>query len=211
MGLRTVIAGLCIVSASSVFAEPLDEKSARKQLFRPNGVVLEMVDDHGLDTAGEALLDSILAGLKAQKIAVYYGAVVASSTFFDDPAVGGAKGLFQVSERLHNPEAAENIAMDACNAAAKKARAEACVLLARILPKRWEERDVMLSVSATKAFKAYRNADAPKAFAISVSSKSYGMATGTDIEAAETEAVATCAQKYAEEPASDCLVVIRDE
>jgi len=191
-------------------AEPVDGKTAKKMLFSPRGVELLVLPDSGLDAAQSAIIQAILQQMKDQGLANYYGALAVSPDFFakmaEDPGQAALSGLLQVTEMLHNPEAAADVALAACKKALSPGDAP-CVLAARVLPKKWEPQPVSLSVDATRAFKNYKKGGEPKALAISAATVSYAIAKG---EGAGEAALATCNEAAAKTGSPDCEVVIAD-
>ncbi len=189
-GLLTLaLAGLC---AGTALADPVDEVTARKALFAVRGVELAQAPDAGLTVQQAEIISRILDGLRAGDLANYYGSVAVSPDFFalmsEDPAQAVLTGLMQVSERLHSPAAADKVALRACNEARSRGQAP-CVVAARVLPRRFEQRALTLSVDATRDFRAYRRADEPKAFAVSRDSRSYALSSG---EGAVEQALENC-------------------
>lgn len=208
---RLVISGvMMLMSGGLALAEPVDGATARKMLFSPKGVDLQVIEDSGLSKAQLTILDALLKGMNANGLANYYGAVAVSPTFFDqmakDPGQAALAGLLQVTERLHTPAAAATLAMRACQKA-RKSRDGACVLAARIMPKKWTPQPVSMGVGATEAFRDYLKGKGPKAIAISANSGSYAIATG---EGAAEKAMTTCNASAAKSGKPDCSVVIAD-
>ena len=206
--IAAVISAMALGGAAQ--ADPVDGKAAKKMLFSPRGADLQVIEDSGLDETQRAIVKAILAQTRAQGLANYYGAVAVSPDFFTrmvvDADQAALSGLLQVTERLHSPETAANVALASCEAARESGDA-ACVLAARILPKRWSEQPLMMSVSATAAFKAYRKGREEKAFAISTNTVAYAAARGTGAAATALDACNKGAAKTGE---PDCEVVIAD-
>ena len=207
---RRLFVGLLAVAmawAGAALADPVDEATARKALFKPRGADLVMVRDNGLDAGQSAIMETIAKGLRSGNLANYYGSVAVSPDFFalmqQDPGQAVLTGLMQVTERLHSPATADAVALAACNAA-RSAGQSACVIAARILPRRWEPRDLTMSVDATRAFRDYRRARAPKAFAISEGSRAYAVTNG---DGAIAQALADC---NAAALVADCSIVVSD-
>lgn len=206
--MMAMIAAMAMTGAAK--ADPVDAKAAKKMLFSTRNVDLQIPDDNGLEPAQNAIIKAILDQTRAQGLANYYGAVAVSPDFFTRLAVdadqAALSGLLQVTERLHSPAIAAEVALAGCNAARKSGDA-ACVLAARILPKRWSEQPLMMSVSATEAFKAYRKGNDEKAFAISANTVAYAIAKGSD---AATAALKACNEGAAKTGAPDCEIVIAE-
>jgi hypothetical protein len=179
-------------------------------LFSPKGVDLQTVADSGLSASQITTLEALLKGMSAGGLANYYGAVAVSPSFFDqmakDPGQAALSGLFQVTERLHTPAAAAALAMGACQKA-RKSRDGACVLAARIMPKRWKPQPVSLGVGATDAFRDYLKGKGPKAIAVSADSGAYAIVKG---EGAAEKAMMTCNANAAKSGKADCSVVVAD-
>ena len=210
--MRVVVAAMiaAIAMGGTAMADPVDGKAAKKMLFATRNVDLQIVEGSGLEPAQTAIVDAILKQTRAQGLANYYGAVAVSPDFFTRLAVdadqAALSGLLQVTERLHSPAKAAEVALASCNAARSEGEAE-CVLAARVLPKRWKEQPLMMSVTATEAFKAYRKGREEKAFAISANTVAFAAARGTGAAATALEACNKGATKTGE---ADCEVVIAD-
>lgn len=209
--MRLIVMTLAALAlCQSAAADPLDGKAARKLLFKPKGADLVIVP--GALSAGDTILmEQILDGLRSNGLTDYYGAVATSPKFFEmvvsNPAAGALSGLMRVSKGHHSPAAADAAALAACNTAARGRGAPACAISARILPKKWEPRDFTLSAAATAAFRKYRRAKAPKAFAISASGAAFGFVSA---ERAAEEARQACASNTALGGGADCQVVLVD-
>ena len=207
-GMMAMIAAMAMGAGAQ--ADPVDGKAAKKMLFSTRNVDLQILDDSGLEPSQSAIIEAILDQTRAQGLANYYGAVAVSPSFFsqlaEDADQAVLSGLLQITERLHGPEVAANVALAGCNAARKDGDA-ACVLAARILPKRWKEQPLSLSVSATEAFKAYRKGKGEKAFAVSANTVAYAVAKGSD--AAEA-ALSACNEGAAKTGSADCSILIAD-
>lgn len=205
----SVVVTIC--SITGAMAEPWDMRSARKALFSEKKSVIVEARGSRLRNADFARLRKLIRAMQSKGLAHYYGAIAVSPTFFEIAAQDSNKaiwsGLLQVTEQLHSPDAAVGNALEACQAVARQSGAQECVLAARILPRRWSERELSLSQLATANFQAYEAANAPKAFAASRASKSFAMADG---DFAWDEAIAACNADLGPERPKDCAVVIVD-
>ncbi|KMW56419.1 5-aminolevulic acid synthase isozyme [Candidatus Rhodobacter oscarellae] len=214
--MKKTLLALSIASlATATTAEPVDERTARKQLFKPKGFSVEYVEDSGLTEQQQGFFKILVEGRDSRQefgtLARYYGAITVSPSIFEGDI--GALLLtpeevpFQFATGYHSPGAADAASLEACNAQVRGEQKE-CVIAARILPKRFSERDLTMSFAATANFKLYRGADAPKAFAISPSSQAFGLAEGAT---AADEALGACNGLIEQEQPRDCVVVIADE
>ncbi len=203
-GLLALAMALC---AGVAQADPVDEATAKRALFGVRGVELALAPDAGLTEAQAEIISKILGGLRDGDLANYYGSVAVSPDFFtlmaENPGQAVLTGLMQVSERLHSPAAADKAALRACNEARIRGQAP-CVVAGRVLPRRFEDRALTLSVNATRDFRAYRRADSPKAFAVSRDSRSYALSSG---EGAVEQALENCNLAA---PKADCYTAILD-
>ncbi|MEL7117481.1 MAG: 5-aminolevulic acid synthase, partial [Pseudomonadota bacterium] len=91
--------------------------------------------------------------------------------------------------------------------ALRKRSDQPCVIAARVLPKRFKNQPLTLSNAATGAFKSYRDARGPKAFAISPATQAFGLAQGAT---AIQEALGACNAKVGQGNRQDCVIVIQD-
>ena len=204
-----------VMFATCAMAEPVDERSARKMLFPAKGFNVEYVEGSGLTDTQLGYFKLLVKGRDSRsqfgRLAHYYGAIAISPSVFEgSPAalLSDPESVpFRLDTGLHSVAAAEAAALQGCAALVKRGQ-KPCVIAARILPKRYKPRDLTMSIFATDAFKAYRKADGPKAFAISPSTRAYGLADG---DVAPQEAVEICNGKAKEVGKSDCVVVISDE
>jgi hypothetical protein len=204
----TLALGLGLATALAAQAEPVDEDTARKALFGIRGYTLEFIDTSGLTEADNAWIDALTEQLrKGNQVELsYYGAVAVSPSLFEVGALQRppliVQGLMQFTNGANTPGGAQRVARDLCNAARQSGNAP-CVVAALVLPRRFGEQPVYLSARATEAFRDYRRLDAPKAFAASPTSASYGMASGSS---AVSQALAICGEKGA----GDCEIVVQD-
>lgn len=185
------VAGFALLS-SSAFAEPLTGRDARKELFRPGPIEVEVLDLAFLTEQDKAVLDQIAQQQR------YYGAI----------AFGPDDGL--LSESLmgafnyHDVDVAMKAAMTGCEK--QRAGAAACEVVAVLRPKGWEAgRALSLSGDATEAYQAdYRRAKTPKALAISPSTGLFAVA----LEAPATETALESCEAAAQ--AGDCEIILVD-
>lgn len=210
--MRRWIAGVlgALALAGAARAEPVSGAEATKLLFAAKGADFALVRDGGLDGGQLAVIEAILAQMRAQGAANYYGAIAVSPAFFEmmaaDPGQAALSGLLQAAERFHSVQAAARAALRACEAARKPGQAP-CVLAAQVLPKQYTVQPVQLSVAATQAFRDYRKGRGAKALAISTATTAFAVAKG---EAAETAALTACNRSAQAQGAADCVVVVKD-
>jgi len=177
---------LALLSSTSLAAEPLTAKAARKALFPAKGAAVEMKADAGLAEPDQTVLTLVAAQQP------YYGAIAISP---DDGLMSEAT---VAAANYHDTAAAEVAALADCNA--RKAGAAGCVIAALIRPEGYEPRSLHLSRDATAAFRAdYPGAGG--ALAISALTGAWGLGRGAEA------AVADCAAKAG---ATDCVVVVQD-
>lgn len=185
---------LALVLAVPALAEPVDEKTAQKELFSERGRIVTISDVGFLGKTEKDALD------KFAKSLAYYAAMAVSE---GDPVANGS-GVALAN--FHSPAAAEKAALAACNA--RRTVGKPCIIIARTYPRNFKVRDLSLSVEATTAFKKeYRRASAPKAMAISDSTGQFGIERGDG-----GRAIAACNAKASKAPggSADCRVVIQD-
>lgn len=214
MRVLLIAAALAAAWAAPAMAEPVDEKAARKALFKPGTFDVVYKEDSGLTDEQLGFFRIIVKGRESRdqfgRLAHYYGAIAISPSVFEDgPAALLADPQnvpFRFETGLHSVQAAEVVALRACNALVQAGQ-KPCVVPAQILPRRYKERGLTLSTFATEGFKAYRDAGGPKAFAASAETRAYGMADG---DAAEAEALAACNATAAKVGKPDCKIVIVD-
>ena len=189
------ILSVLLFTMSPAFGEVLSEREARRALFSERGHQIQMVD--GLSALERKIVTEIIPLMAEQlRQPVRYYAAIAYS-----PDDGMVHDSIQAAMNFHTPEAAGNAAVRACNAL-KSRSAKSCRVAAFVVPKRYKSRELTLSIDATVGFdRTYRRAAAPKAFAISKTSGSWGV--GSTDEAAR----ASC-EKTGQ--SGDCEIVIRD-
>lgn len=188
--LKNLLLGVALVGSVAAGAAVLDGKSARKALFAPDEVGVEVVK-HSFLVDDQA---QTLASVATQQ--PYYGAIAVS------PDEGLMSEATIAAANYHSVEAASVAALAGCDAARKGAAP--CVIVALVRPKGWEARPVQLSADATAAFrKDY--AGKGGALALSASTGAWGMAKGAG---AGEAAVAACTAKL--NGPGDCAVTIVD-
>jgi hypothetical protein len=213
--IRTAALGLAAsVCAFGALAQAMDQREARKQLFPAKGYEVEYMADSGLSETELGYFKLLVEGRNSRdqfgRMAQYYGAIAISPSVFQ----GGPAAIlaspetvpFKFETGYHSVAAAEAAALIACNALVQPGQ-QRCGVAARILPKRYKPRPLSMSVFATDAFKTYRNAGKPKAFALSFATPGYGLADGA--QAAE-EALEICNAAAEAFGKRDCNLVVLD-
>jgi hypothetical protein len=171
-------------------AAQVSGEAAAAALFPPDRAAIVLDGEVRLARADRRTLEGVVAAVK------YYGAIAFA------PDLGLMSPATVVAQNYHSAETAEAVALAECGA---KARGAACVIAARVLPEGHAPRALQMSAAATAAFAAdYLPAPAPKAFALSAATGSWGFAQGAD---ARARAVADCA---AQQAATDCAVAVAD-
>lgn len=175
----------------------LNGKAAKKMMFSHKGSDFAVLrQDFMSDTDVKVL--NLMAGMDQFKAVLYYGAIAAS------PSDGVTHKATVAASNHHSAAAAAAAAIAECNGLRGAGAGPKCVVVAQILPKKYNEPAFSLSASATVTLKkTYLRGGGPKAMAISPSVGSYGVAKG---EGAVDAALATCAA----EGAVDCLIVVQD-
>ncbi len=197
-----ILAGLSVVAilaAGAVAAEPIDTKTAKKLLFKPNKVEIEILPQSFLSDAESAALRLTLLDQKFQ----YYGAFAVS------PAKGAAslndiKGAMGAINH-HSLDAARVAALAGCNA--ERNGGGKCVIVGLVRPAGWSDTGFQLSSDATLAVRKKFRGGGPKAFAISPKTGEYAFAKG---EGSDETALASCNAAAKPKGASDCEIVIRN-
>ncbi len=187
---------LCLALAVPAWAEVIDTKSARKQLYSTRGQSTQLADE--LTEAERATIIALIPLMEQQmRTPVKYYSSIAYS-----PDEGLVSDALQGAFNFHTIESADAAAVSACNKVRKRG-SKRCQLAARVFPKKYEPRDLTLSYDATEAFKkVFRRQKAPKSFATSAASGAWG------IGKSDAEALASC--KKDASGAGDCRIVIRD-
>ncbi|MEO1309207.1 MAG: hypothetical protein AAFV38_15245 [Pseudomonadota bacterium] len=190
--MRVLAAILAVGLVTSLQAEPMDSKTARSQLFGPNGRSVEVFPTDFLGDAESEALEGYAAQFQ------YYAAFAVSP---GDPAdTGSAVGL----ANFHSETSARNAALAACNE--RRTTGRACIIVAVTRPKRWEERPLQLSSEATEAFrKEFRKLRRPRAMAVSPATGAWAVARGDG-----ARAQAQCNERFEGAGEPDCQVVIAD-
>lgn len=203
-----VIASVCLAAGAA--AQPVSERNARKMLFSPRVADLAVVRNGGLSAGQLSVIEAILAQMRAEVGANYYGAVAVSPSFFpmmaEDPGQAALSGLLQIAGQYHSVEAAARAALSACEAARKGGQA-GCVLAAQMLPRKYAAQPVQMSVNATAAMRSYRKGRGDKAMAISPTTPAFALARG---DGAEGSAIAACNRAAQAYGAENCAVIIKD-
>ncbi|MEL6209871.1 MAG: hypothetical protein AAFR44_06750 [Pseudomonadota bacterium] len=183
---------MAAVMAAGAVAAQVDSRTARNQTFPERGRSVEVADLSFLGAAERAAVEEYAKQFD------YYGAMAVSP---GDPADTGSAVAVA---NYHSVRAAQKAALDGCNARRRTGRA--CVIVATVLPRRYQARGFTLSVEGTAALKgAYRRLDSPKAFAISEATGAFGFARGDG-----ARALSACNERAAPNGARDCRVVVVD-
>lgn len=181
--------------ATPVAAEVLTGKEAQRLLFSERGH--KVLTSNNLTDVQRKIVRGIVPLMAEQlREPVRYYASIAFS-----PDDGMVHESLQGAMNHHSYMASDRAAVKACNAL-KSRSARDCEVAARVVPKRFRERALTLSIDATVGFKTtYLKAKAPKSFAISTTAGNWGMGTS------DREALKNCELNGAP---GDCRVVIRD-
>ncbi len=183
---------LALLSLSPAAAQPLTERQARDQVASPRGVDVRVADLPFLTG------DSRRQIAQAAEDFPYYAALVLSPG--DPPA--NQSGVAMVN--YHSPEAATRAALAECND--RRTTGAECVIVAQVLPRRYQGGRLTLSREATEALRGdFRRMDSPKALAISPGTGQFGFARGDG-----SRALAACNAKAVEQGAQDCRIVVAD-
>ncbi len=192
-------------SVTALAAAPVSERQAKKMLFKGPKFRVDMIDGAAIDAGLQAQVDGLVKVLLSPQAALmfadsgYYGAIAVVP---DRPI---SEKSFVLSTRLHNPQAAVNAALAACN----ELDGPACVAVALILPKRYKPRDFSLSQEATEAFRSgWKSQDDPKYLAYSPSTNAFVIAAGAGADAAALE---QCNKNAAASGVRDCVIGIAEE
>jgi hypothetical protein len=188
-----VITGLTFALAcgSMAAAEPITIREAKKQLFSPKRSEVEMIAHDFLSPENSALLEQVAQGY------AYYAAVAVAP---DDELLKSEATMLVANH--HSAEAASVAALAGCDAARKSKTP--CEVVALVKPRKWEARDVQLSLEATLALDSDYGRKGPRALAISPTTGFFGLGQG---DGAGQTATAVCSEKGAD----DCIVVVADE
>lgn len=208
--MRHVLSGLAFVAAtvalsSASLAAPMDGNAARKQLFRPNGMVVKPLKTTGLDKQSQAVADGMIQNMRSGSVMKqfeasgygYYGAVALPQSAPE----GQANPTVVV--QLHSAEAAQRSAIAEC----QKSNGGTCVPIALMLPKGYRARDLTLSQDATKrVVGTWKDGGTPKFLAYSPSTHGWGIAKGASASA--QTAIDSCNQVAKR---TDCVLAIQDQ
>ena len=186
---------IALWTAMPAAAEVLTGKEAKRLLFSERGH--KVLTSNNLTDVQRKIVRGIIPLMAEQlREPVRYYASIAFS-----PDDGMVHDSLQAAMNYHSFEASDRAAVKACNALKSKA-ARNCEVAARVVPKRFKDRALMLSIDATVGFKTtYLKAKAPKSFAISASAGNWGM--GAD----DAQALKNCEINGTP---GDCRIVIRD-
>lgn len=189
-----------ILLASQAIGAPLNGKTAKKMLFSPKGSEFRIVAQDTMGKTDLATLKALL-GMKEIKAILYYGAIAMS------PKQGLAHESTAASANHHSLAAASAQALKQCNIL--RGGGPKCVVVVNIIPKKYVERPLTLSVSATTAFRrTYLKGRGGKAMAISPATGEYAVAKGSG---AAKIALKVCAKAARAKYANDCQIVIEDQ
>lgn len=191
------------VAAGPVLADPVDGKTARKELFKTSAMIVKPVDAAGLSPALAAQAEKVVAGISSRAnlkmLAAsgfnYYGAVAIPT---------GVDSLkpehLTMTANLHSPQAAEEAALATCQQAH-----ETCAVVALMLPKGYKARPLSLSQAASAAFfSGWNKGQGPKFLAYSPSTDAWVIAKG---QGADAVALERCNETGG---AGDCEIAVSD-
>lgn len=188
----TLAVAMAAVTAATAVAAQVDSRTARSQAFPERGRSVEVADLSFLGATERAAVEDYAKQFD------YYGAMAVSP---GDPANTGSAVAVA---NYHSVRAAQQAALDGCNA--RRSTGRACVIVATILPRRYEPRGFTLSVGGTAALRgAYRRLSTPKAFAISEATGAFAFARGDG-----ARALAACNEQAAPDGVRDCRIAILD-
>ena len=189
-----VLSLLSLMMAIPASAQVVDTATARQMLYPTRGHTIQTAKE--LSPVNRRIVTGIvpLMAKEMRQPVRYYTAIAWS------PKDGMVHESLQAAMNHHSIEAAGAAAVAACNA--RKSRgAPSCVVAARVVPKNWQPRPLMLSIDATAAFdKKYRRMRGSKAFAVSPATGAFGYG------ASDAAALSACGSTGAR----DCGVVIRN-
>ncbi len=206
LGVMTAMVG--VVLAGLAGAEPMDAKSAKKQLFSPKGLRLEAADVSDVAPDVMAQINAVVGDFAhAKKLKLlersgysYYGALAVPTDRTLVP-----EDLSFVT-KLHSRAAAGAAARAACQAATSS---NACQVVAYLVPKSFQARDLTLSFEATDRFRKTWTKDAgPKYLAMSPASDAWVIAKGVG---ADVTALERCNARAVQNGPADCIIVIAEE
>jgi len=205
----SALAGAMVLGAvTASVALPMDARAAKKQLFSGKRINIEQVEAPGLTPDTQMQVESLLGALTNPQIAAsfkaygYYGAIAVV------PDMGISEKTMSISAKLHNPEAAQAVALQACNDV-RPEESTACTIVALILPKKYKPREFSLSQEATDRFrKTWKKGDGPKYLAYSPGTHAWVIAKGAG---ADTVALERCNAQASEVAEPDCMIAIAEE
>jgi hypothetical protein len=190
--LAAALAGGATLAGPHAAAQTLTEAQARDQVASPRGSRILVADLDFLNDQAKRQIEA------AAEQFPYYAALVLSP---GDPAENQS-GLTVAN--YHSPQVATEIALSTCNA--RRTSGAPCVVVAQVVPRRYEPGRLTLSKEATEALRGeFRRLDSPKAFAISPGTGRYAMARGDG-----TRALSACNARAAEAGEADCRIVVFD-
>ena len=188
---RILTAALALTAALPALAQEVpDQRAAKGQLFGTRGSEIAVYPHAFLSEVDVKTLQAMpkVAGLK------YYGALAAA------PAAGLQHEASTGAFNYHSVESAREAAIAGCNA--KRPGGAACVIVAEVLPRRYEAgRALTLNQDASAAVdgREFGRAGPDAALAISLSTGSWGLGNGAEA------AIAACA---ASAGAGDCVLAV---
>lgn len=198
---EALIATLVLVMAGAAGAQPVDQKTADRQLFSPRGMHLALASSLGAQDR-KIVEAMVREAEKADQDFRYYGSIAFS------PSEGLQSESLQGAFNFHSTQAADRAAVATCDAY-RKPGSDACIVAAQILPRKYEPRAVQLSHDATSDFQGtYRRIRENKAFAISQTTGAWRIARGKDPAEAAVSACNRAAM--AVRGPADCRAVIVD-
>lgn len=183
----------CIAAPITAGAQTLSERQARDQVAAPRGTDVRVADLPWITNEVRQQIERELGNYP------YYAALVMSP---GDPGATPAGGAIV---NFHSPEAATRAALAACNA--QRTSGPDCVVVAQVLPRRYQGGRLTLSRAATDALRGdFGRLDSPKALAISPATGAFSFARGDG-----TRALASCNAKAAEQGAQDCRIAVAEQ
>jgi hypothetical protein len=188
------LTGLILAAAlGAPAAAQVSGNAAEAALFPPDRAAIVFPEGVRLSRADRRTLEQVVVAVK------YYGAIAYA------PDRGLLSEATAAAQNYHSLAAAEAAALAECRS---KSGGADCIVAAHVTPEGYAPRSVQMSAAATAAFRAdYLPARAPKAFALSAATGSWGFARG---QRAAAQAVADCAERSAGKAAADCAVVVAD-
>lgn len=203
--ISAAVMAAAVFAAGTASAAPVDGKTAKGMLFKAKGLVFQAVTPQGLDATAEAQVAKLVKAYSARTTLMAFEA--SGYSYYGAMAVPVGKALgpesLAVAAGLHNPAAAQQAALEACEAAQQTG----CTLVGFLLPKGYKTRDLSLSGAATAGFgEAFTKGDGPRYLAYSPTSSAFSIVRGpgADIVALETCNSATNGRE-------DCVIGVADE